>query len=51
LLPNACRYSPTCSVYAEQAIIKYGIIKGIYLAAKRLSRCHPWGGSGHDPLP
>lgn len=51
LLPNACRYSPTCSVYAEQAIVKYGIIKGIYLAAKRLSRCHPWGGSGHDPLP
>jgi putative membrane protein insertion efficiency factor len=51
LLPNACRYTPTCSAYASQAITKYGIFKGIYLAIKRLSRCHPWGGSGYDPLP
>lgn len=51
LLPNACRYTPTCSQYAEEAIKKYGIIKGIYLGAKRIARCHPWGGHGYDPLP
>jgi len=50
LLPNACRYTPTCSEYAEQAVRKYGPLKGSWLAAKRLSRCHPWGGSGFDPL-
>ena len=49
-LPNACRYTPTCSQYAEEAIRKYGPIKGIWLAAKRLSKCHPWGGSGYDPV-
>ena len=51
ILPNACRYTPTCSHYTEQAIRKYGVIKGIWLGAKRISRCHPWGGSGYDPLP
>jgi putative membrane protein insertion efficiency factor len=51
LLPNACRYNPTCSQYAEEAIKKYGIIKGVYLGTKRISRCHPWGGHGYDPLP
>ena len=51
LLPNACRYTPTCSQYAEEAIKKYGILKGIFLGAKRISRCHPWGGHGYDPLP
>ncbi len=50
LLPNACRYTPTCSTYAEQAIRKYGPIKGTWLAIKRISTCHPWGGSGYDPL-
>jgi putative membrane protein insertion efficiency factor len=50
LLPSACRYTPTCSQYTEEAIHKYGIIKGIWLGAKRISRCHPWGGSGYDPL-
>lgn len=50
LLPNACRYHPTCSAYAEQAVRKYGVLKGSWLAVKRLSRCHPWGGSGYDPL-
>lgn len=49
-LPVSCRYTPTCSTYAEQAIQKYGVFKGIWLAAKRLSRCHPGGGSGYDPL-
>ncbi|MCZ2471659.1 membrane protein insertion efficiency factor YidD [Aquirufa ecclesiirivi] len=50
-LPNACRYTPTCSEYAKQALIKHGIWKGSKLAAKRISRCHPWGGSGYDPVP
>ncbi|MES2558753.1 MAG: membrane protein insertion efficiency factor YidD [Bacteroidota bacterium] len=50
MLPMSCRYTPTCSQYAEEAIRKYGVFKGIYLGVKRLSRCHPWGGSGYDPL-
>ncbi|MBK6264651.1 membrane protein insertion efficiency factor YidD [Marivirga sp. S37H4] len=49
--PASCRYTPTCSEYAKQAILKHGIIKGSKLAAKRISKCHPWGGSGHDPVP
>lgn len=51
LLPPACRYYPTCSEYAAEAILRHGIIKGTCLAIKRLSRCHPWGGSGYDPVP
>jgi putative membrane protein insertion efficiency factor len=51
LLPAACRYTPTCSDYAQQAIRKYGAFKGSWLAARRLLRCHPWGGHGHDPVP
>ncbi len=51
LLPMACRFTPSCSEYAEQAINKYGIIKGSALAAKRISKCHPWGGHGYDPVP
>lgn len=49
-LPS-CRYQPTCSHYAIQAIEKHGIAKGFLLAIKRISRCHPWGGSGYDPVP
>jgi uncharacterized protein len=51
LLPNACRYSPTCSQYGLEAFKKYGVFKGFWLTLKRISRCHPWGGSGYDPLP
>jgi len=51
LTPPACRYTPTCSTYALEAIQKYGAIKGTWLAIKRISRCHPWGGSGYDPVP
>ncbi|MBP5545848.1 MAG: membrane protein insertion efficiency factor YidD [Bacteroidales bacterium] len=51
LLPPACRYTPTCSQYAKEAIIKYGPFKGGWLALKRILRCHPWGGSGYDPVP
>jgi uncharacterized protein len=51
LLPNACRYTPSCSAYAIEAINKYGALKGLYLGMKRILRCHPWGGQGYDPVP
>ncbi|MCE2740642.1 MAG: membrane protein insertion efficiency factor YidD [Sphingobacteriales bacterium] len=51
LLPNACRYTPTCSEYSIQALQKYGPLKGFWLGLKRIARCHPWGSHGHDPLP
>ena len=51
MTPASCRYTPTCSEYAVQALKKHGPIKGLYLAVKRLLRCHPWGGSGYDPVP
>ncbi len=50
LMP-ACRYTPTCSVYGIAAINKHGPVKGLWLTFKRLARCHPWGGHGHDPVP
>ncbi|TXI35518.1 MAG: membrane protein insertion efficiency factor YidD [Niabella sp.] len=46
-----CRYTPTCSQYALEAFKKYGILKGFWLSIKRISSCHPWGGSGYDPVP
>ena len=49
--PPACRFTPTCSQYALEAIMKHGITKGGWLAIKRILRCHPWGGSGYDPVP
>lgn len=49
-LPMACRFTPTCSEYAEEAISKHGVLKGGLMAFKRISRCHPWGDSGHDPV-
>lgn len=49
--PASCRYTPTCSQYAVEAIYKYGPLKGLWLAMKRIGRCHPWGGSGYDPVP
>ncbi|MCW2336873.1 putative membrane protein insertion efficiency factor [Sphingobium sp. B2D3A] len=51
ILPPSCRYSPSCSQYAIEALRKYGAIRGGWLALKRLLRCHPWGGCGHDPVP
>ncbi|MDR2087268.1 MAG: membrane protein insertion efficiency factor YidD [Dysgonamonadaceae bacterium] len=51
LTPASCRYVPTCSEYTLQVIKKYGPLKGSWLAIKRISRCHPWGGQGFDPVP
>jgi putative membrane protein insertion efficiency factor len=51
LLPNSCRHTPTCSAYAVEAINIHGIIKGIWLGIIRLSKCHPWGTHGYDPVP
>jgi len=51
LLPASCRYYPTCSEYAVQAINKFGIIRGGYLAIRRIVSCNPFGGSGYDPVP
>ena len=51
ILPANCRYQPTCSHYAAEALKKYGIFKGGWLGIKRISRCHPWGSSGYDPVP
>lgn len=51
MLPASCRYTPTCSAYAIEALRKHGAVKGLWLATKRIMRCHPWGGSGYDPVP
>lgn len=51
LFPGVCRYRPTCSQYMIEAIRVHGVIKGLYLGTKRILRCHPWGGSGYDPVP
>lgn len=49
--PPSCRFTPTCSQYALEALRKHGLFKGGWLALKRILRCHPWGGSGYDPVP
>ncbi len=51
ILPSTCRYNPTCSHYAIEALQKHGLFKGGWLAIKRIGSCHPWGGSGYDPVP
>lgn len=51
MLPAACRYTPTCSQYAIEAIRVHGPLLGSWLALRRIMRCHPWGGSGYDPVP
>jgi putative membrane protein insertion efficiency factor len=49
--PPSCRYTPTCSAYAQEAIEKYGVGRGAWMALRRLLRCHPFGGKGYDPVP
>ena len=49
--PATCRYNPTCSSYAILALKKHGLLKGCHLLLKRIGSCHPWGGSGNDPVP
>ena len=51
MFPPACRYTPTCSQYAIEAIMTHGPFKGMWLATKRILRCNPWGGEGYDPVP
>jgi putative membrane protein insertion efficiency factor len=51
LLGPKCRFTPTCSQYGLEALQKYGPIKGLWLTIKRVLRCNPWGGHGHDPVP
>ncbi|MDE6191618.1 MAG: membrane protein insertion efficiency factor YidD [Muribaculum sp.] len=51
MLPPSCRFVPTCSQYAIEALRKHGPLKGSWLTLRRILRCHPWGGSGYDPVP
>ena len=51
ILPSSCRYQPSCSAYAITALQRYGAAKGGWLALNRIMRCHPWGGTGFDPVP
>jgi hypothetical protein len=49
--PAACRFTPTCSAYALDALREHGALRGLWLAVRRVGRCHPWGGYGYDPVP
>ena len=50
-MPPCCRFAPTCSHYAIEALERHGVLKGLWLAMFRIGRCHPWGGDGYDPVP
>jgi len=51
VMPAHCRFTPTCSAYAVDALKTHGVVRGLWLAFKRVCRCHPWGACGHDPVP
>lgn len=51
ILPRSCRFEPTCSSYAVEALSRHGAVRGGWLALRRLARCHPWGSGGYDPVP
>lgn len=51
VLPPSCRFAPSCSHYGIEALRRHGLLVGLWLTAARIARCHPWGGSGHDPVP